>query len=486
MVKNMRRTVINTVFWSSVERYSVLLIQFIIILIISRILPPSDFGLIAIMNIFLSIAQTFIDSGFANALIQKQDRTQTDYSTAFYFNIVASIAVYVLIYEVSPLIARFYKEPQLDILMKVIGLHLVFLSFTIVQRARLTIAFNFKLQALISLISTSVSGIIGIGMAYSGYGVWALVYQSLINVAVNTLLLWILNRWKPSWCFSLTSFRWLISFGGKLLFAGLLQTLYMNLYTLVIGKKYSATDVGFYSRAAHFTSFISNNFNLVFVRAVYPILCNLQDEDEALKNTFVKYIRVSSFVIFPLMMGLLVLSKPLITVLLTEKWMFSAELLRILCIAQIWQVLMGLNTCILNVKGRTDYTLKSEVYKKICSLLILLVTLPYGMKALCWGLVVYSLIDLFIATRFTKKILQIGLFTELKVLFPVLSLTFVTGIVIWMVQVCLETPFLKIIIGGLTGFIFYAGFSLVFRFREWRLLKDLLKDLLKEDEDMKE
>lgn len=471
----MRETAVNTVFWSGVERYSVILIQFIVILIISRILPPSDFGLIAIMNIFLAIAQTFIDSGFANALIQKQDRTQIDYSTVFYFNIVVSVAVYALIYGVSPAIARFYNDPQLDILMKVIGLNLIFLSFAIVQRARLTIAFNFKLQALISLISTSVSGLIGIWMAYSGYGVWALVYQSLINVSVNTLLFWILNRWIPSWCFSITSFRQLFPFGVKLLFAGLLQTLYTNLYTLVIGKKYSATDVGFYSRAVHFTSVISNNLSLIIVRAVYPVLCNLQDDDEILKRTFIKYIRVSSFVVFPLMVSLLVLSKPLITVLLTEKWLFSAELLQILCLAQVWQVLMGLNACILNVKGRTDYTLKSEVYKKICALLILFVTLPWGMKALCWGLVAYSHIDLFISTRFTKKILQIGLFTELKVLSPVLFLTFVMGIVMWMMTGLFETPFLKLIAGGLMGFIVYAGGSLVFRFREWGMLKDLLK-----------
>lgn len=472
---SLRDKTIYSVFWSGVERFSVQVVQFVISLLIARVLLPSDYGLIAMLGIFLAIAQSFVDSGFGNALIQKKERSEADYSTVFYFNIVIACIVYGVLWLVAPSIARFYDEPQLVLVTRVIGLTIVINSFAIVQQAQLTIKLNFKLQAVLALVSVIASGCIGVWMAWHGYGVWALVAQTLVNRVLNVGLLWIYGKWLPAFCFSMDSFRVLFSFGSKLLLSGLLHTIYTNLYSLVIGKKYSATDLGFYNRAFSFTNVVSANLINVIVRAIYPIQCSMQDDDERLRASFFKYIRISCFIIFPLMTGMFVLAEPLILFLLTEKWLFSAELLQIMCLAYMWEILMNMNYTLLNVKGRTDYTLKSEIYKKIAAFIILFVTLPFGLKVLCWGLLVYSWIDLLIVTQYTKKLLSIGLWEEIKTIFPVLVLSIVMGGIVWLVTYFIDSSLWKLIVGVFTGLLSYLGLSVLFGFDEYVLAKKFIQ-----------
>ena len=326
--------------WSAVERFSVQGIQFILTIIIARLVSPSDYGLIAMLGIFLAIAQTFIDSGFSNALIQKQDRTEADFSTVFYFNIVVGVVVYLLLYLCSPFIASFYNEPKLDLVTKVVGLNLIISSFSVVQRAKLTIALNFKLQAVASLIAVIISGGIGVYMAYVGYGVWAIAIQALLNNFLNTVLLWVVTKWVPKFCFSWMSFRILFNFGSKLLLSGLLHTIYTNLYNIVIGKKFSAMELGYYNQAYTIAFFPSNSIMSIMSRAIYPIQCSIQDDDERLKNIFLQYLRISVYVIFPLMIGICVLAKPFVLLILTEKWLSMVPLLQIMCIAYMWKPIM--------------------------------------------------------------------------------------------------------------------------------------------------
>lgn len=471
----LRDKTIHSVFWSGIERFSVQGVQFVISLLIARVLLPSDYGLIAMLGIFLAIAQSFVDSGFCNALIQKKERSQADYSTVFYFNIVIACIVYGLLWLAAPAIARFYEEPQLIPVTRVIGLTIIVNSFAIVQQAQLTIKLNFKLQAILSLVSVIISGFLGIWMAQHAYGVWALVAQTLLNRILNVGLLWIYGKWLPALCFSMDSFRVLFSFGSKLLLSGLLHTIYTNLYSLVIGKKYSATDLGFYNRAFSFTNVVSANLINVIVRAIYPIQCSIQDDVERLRNSFFKYIRFSCFIIFPLMTGMFVLAKPLILFLLTEKWLFSADLLQIMCLAYMWEILMNMNYTLLNVKGRTDYTLKSEIYKKIVAFVILFVTLPFGLKVLCWGLLLYSWVDLLIVTQYTKKLLGIGLWEEVKTIFPVLVLSVAMGGIVWLVTYFIDSSLWKLITGGITGVVSYLGLSVLFRFDEYVLAKKFIQ-----------
>lgn len=455
------------VVWSAIERFSVQGIQFILSIIIARLVLPADYGLIAMLGVFLAVAQTFIDSGFSNALIQKKDRTEVDFSTVFYFNIVIGLIIYVLIYFASSGIASFYNEPRLILLTKVVGLNIVVSSFANVQRAKLTISLNFKLQAFASLIGVIIGGIVGIMLACIGYGVWALVFMSLLNNFLTVVCLWCFAHWIPSFSFSYNSFCVMFGFGSKLLLSGLLHTIYTNLYSLVIGKKMSVIDLGLYNRAYSFASFPSSNITDIMHKAMFPILCSIQDDEGELKKTFIRYLRMACYIVFPLMIILCALSFPLIDVLLTEKWKAAAPILQILCIAYMWDPVMRINNHILYVKGRTDCTLKAEFIKKIVACVILVISIFGGLYIICWGLVVYSLIDIFIITRYTKQVLGIGLRTEIRQILPVFLVSIVTGFLCNLIISFMENSYLQLLIGGSLGILFYALISRLLKFLEF-------------------
>lgn len=466
MSDSIKHQVVKGVMWSAIERFSVQGIQFVLTIIIARLVLPSDYGLIAMLNVFLAIAQVFVDSGFSNALIQKKDRTETDFSTVFYFNIFISIVFYLLLYFGAPYIASFYKEPDLSPITRWIGLNIVIAGFSIVQRAKLTINVDFKRQAKASLIAVLISGIMGILLAYKGWGVWALVIQSLSNSLLNTLLLWIFAKWIPKWEFSRESFNTLFSFGSKLLLSGLLHTIYINLYSLVIGRRYTSMDVGFYNRAYQFASFPSINVVGIFSRVIFPIQCKMQD-DEYLKVSFLKYLRMSCFIIFPLMTIVTVLSKPLVLLLLTEKWLPAAELLSILCIAYMWYPIMVVNNQILNVKGRSDYFLYAEILKKVIAIAILFITLPFGVRILCWGIVVYNFFDIAIILYYSKKVIFIRYWDQIYNIIPLFFASLLTGSMVYLsMQFFKENLLGQLIVGSIIGLVVYILACLILKIRE--------------------
>lgn len=395
------------VIWSAIERFSVQGISFLLGIIIARLVTPNEYGLIAMLTIFMAIAQAFIDSGFGNALIQKKDRNEIDYSTVFYFNIVISILLYGILYVCVPLIASFYSQPELTSVTRWIGLNLIFISLSIVQRTRLNVDLNFKLQAKVSLAAVIISGIIGITLAYNGYGVWALVSQNLLNNLLSTIFLWVAAKWKPLLTFSMDSFKKLFSFGSKLLASGLLHTVYLNLYSLVIGKFYNAADVGFYNRAYTISQYPSTNIVSIITRAIYPVQCAHQDDDNWLEGHFLSYLRMGCFIVFPLMALLAVISRPLVLLVLTEKWLPAADLISILSLAYMWYPVMVINNQMLNVKGRSDLFLKAEIIKKIVAVAILCATLPFGIVWLCLGVLIYNIFDVLLIICFTKKSSQL-------------------------------------------------------------------------------
>lgn len=475
MGESLKNKAAKGVIWSAIERFSVQGIQFILTIIIARLVSPSDYGLIAMLGIFLAIAQTFIDSGFSNALIQKQDRTETDFSTVFYFNIVVGIIVYLLLYLCSPFIASFYNEPKLDLITKVVGLNLIISSFSVVQRAKLTIALNFKLQAVASLIAVVISGVVGVYMAYVGYGVWAIAVQALLNNFLNTLLLWIVAKWMPGICFSWESFKGLFGFGSKLLMADLLNTIYLNLYSLVIGKRFSATLLGYYNRTSTIAQFPSINISSIVNRALFPILCEVQNDDEKLLDTYKKAIRITAYCIFPLMTTMLCLAKPFILVALGEKWLPSSELLQILCLAYFMTPIMILMFQVLNVKGRSDYSLKAEFYKKGSSIALLFITMPFGVKIMCWGLVIYAVCDFLIMIFFLKKVLNhITLKEHFKLLSPIVGICILMAIFLLFTLFIISNPILKILAGIFIAIICFWGFSSIFKLQEYFFLKQII------------
>lgn len=472
---SIKQQVTKSVFWSAVERFSVQGIQFLLSIIIARLLLPTDYGLIAMLSIFMAIAQTFIDSGFANALIQKKDRTDADYSTVFYFNIVVSALVYLILYISSPWIAEFYEEELLVGITRVVGLTLIINSFGIVQQAKMTISLDFKRQALASLSAVIISGGVGVWLAYAGYGAWTLVYQSLLNNFLRVILIWLFSGWMPSWCFSLESFRTLFAFGSKLLLSSLMHTLYKNLYTLIIGKKFSAADLGYYNRAFTLAQFPSNNLTDVIVRAVYPIQCRLQDDEEALNNMFLRYLRMSCYLVFPIMVIFCALADPLVRLLLTDKWIETVPLLQILCIAYMWDPVMKINNSLLNVKGRSDYFLYAEIMKKIMAFLILFATIPLGVIGMCFGLILYSFVDMIIITYYTRKLTNLGMFVQIRELLPIISLSFSMGGIVYVITLLGIPPFAQLVIGGAVGVAYFVSLSFLFKYQEFDLIKSLVR-----------
>lgn len=478
MSASLKQTTIKAIGWSAIERFSVQGIQFFLSLFIARMLSPSDYGLIAMLGIFMSVAQCFIDSGFSNALIQKQGRTSLDYSTVFYFNIVISVFMYMLLFLLSPFIATFYNQPQLDLIVKLVGLNLVISSLSGVQRAILTIELDFKRQAFISLIAVIVSGGIAVWMANSGYGVWVLVAQGLLANVLNTILLWITTKWTPLLTFSIRSFKELFGFGSKLLAGGLLVTLYTNSYTMFIGKYFSTVELGNYNRAFSIAQYPSSNLTGILVRVTYPVECQLQNNDEELQKKYFLFIRMSAYIVFPMMIGLWVLSESFIRLFLTDKWISAVPYLQIMCFAYMFDPIMRMSAELLNVKHRSDYSLKSEIVKKIAAIIILLITIPFGVKVMCYGLVLYSISDIFIITIFTRKILPDVKFRNIiRLLFPIFLLSMSMGILVFCVISYFSAASLKLLMGMIVGIIYYYSFSIFLKFDEINQLRSLVKHL---------
>lgn len=460
----------HSVFWSAVERFSTQGVQFVLGMIIARFLLPSDYGTIAMLSIFMAIAQTFIDGGFINALIQKKQCSQQDYSTVFFFNIFMSIGLYGILYLCAPWIANFYNEKLLTQVMRVIGLTLIINSLGIVQQAKLTIELNFKQQAIASFIAVLISGIVGVMLAYQGFGVWTLVIQSLTSNLLRVILLWIFAHWKPLPYFSKNSFTTMFSFGSRLLLSSLLHTTYTNLYSLVIGKRFAPIELGLYNRATTIAQFPSNNLATVIVRAIYPIQCRIQDDTPALKELFIKYLRMSCYIIFPLMTILCVLAEPLVKIILTEKWLPAVPLIQILCLAYMWDPIMKINNSLLNVKGRSDYFLYAEIIKKIVALIILIVTLQFNVQIMCLGLILYALADMLIISLYVRKTINITIKEQIKALFPILMLSAILGLVSHITIMLTNNPWIQLLGGFTTGSITYLGISHYLNFNELNTL----------------
>lgn len=470
MSNSLRDKIVNSVLWSGIERFSVQGIQFILTIIIARLVLPSDYGLIAMLGIFISISQSFIDSGFSNALIQKQDRSEVDYATVFYFNIVVGVIFYLLLLFSSPYIADFYDEPLLESLTKVVALNLIISACSVVQRTKLIVNLNFKQLSISSLCAVIVSGIIGIVMAYRGWGVWAIAIQSLLNNLLCTIVLCIIVKWTPKHQFSYASFKTLFGFGSKLLASGLIHTIYTNSYSIIIGKFFSSLELGFYNRAYTIAYMPSINFSYVITRGIYPILCTLQNDNSALRQYFVRSIRVASYIIFPIMIGLCIFSKPLVLLLLTDKWLPMVPYLQILSIAHLWSPIMDINNNLVNSKGFANYFLYAEVQKKISALIILITTIPFGVKMMCYGLIIYSLIDWYLIAKYSKKVINFGFYNQLKELIPILLLNTATGLIMFFISNCFESASVQLLIGTIGSIVVYCGFTVLFNMKEAKLL----------------
>jgi teichuronic acid exporter len=446
------------IFWSAVEKFSVQGSQFIIAIILARLLVPADFGLIGMLAIFIAIAQTFVDGGMGLGLVQRKKRTRHDFSTVFVFNFVVSCFFYVLLFITAPYIADFYETPALINVTRVIGLNIIIGSLAIVQRTKLTIDLDFKTLAKVNIIAVILSGICSIYLAYTGSGVWSLVYRQLISSTVTVLLLWYFSRWKASLFFSLKSFKDLFGYGSKILAAGVYAKVFQNIYNIAIGKAYSAG---------------------ILQQVTFPILATLQEDQDRMISVYKRLIRMTAFLIFPTMTILAVLAEPLVILFIGEKWLPTVPLLQWFCFSRVWSPIGGLNLNVLNANGRSDLFLKVDLSKAPIVIVVLIITIPMGIEAMVIGQVISSFISFFINAYMPGKLYGYGAFSQIKDIWPMIVASAITAFFTYLSITITDILFLKLILGGITAIISYFGICYVFKIQELYEIKILLLKLRK-------
>jgi O-antigen/teichoic acid export membrane protein len=452
----------SSIFWSAIEKLSTNGMNFIITIVLSRFLLPSDYGLIAMLYVFIDLSNRIIEGGLSTSLIQNQQRTEKDFSTVFYLNIAVGVLCYLVLYVSAPFISDFYHQPALVDLLRVYSLVLIITSLTLVQTTRLYIEFKFRQLSVIRFCTTTLGGTVGIVMAYYGFGAWSLVtYYIVLSVSYN-LLACKITRWHPQLIFSIPSAKRAISFGWKLLSANVINCLVSNLYTLIIGRKYTSTDLGYYSRGRSISYVYPSTLSGMISQSLYPVLCELQSEKEELKRMFSSYVRMAAIVSFPLMTILLALAKPIVSVVLTDNWLPAVPFIQILAIGYMFEPISRINETSLSITGKTKISLQSEIVKRITLLIILFATLPFGIMWLTIGVAIYSFCDLFIVSLFTRKVINISQFEQLRILLPYLVYCAISYVAMTVVVSLVESAVLQLCIGVPIGLLVYLGLSLTF------------------------
>lgn len=457
---SLEKKTISGLFWSFSDLIANQGLHFIIHLILVRLLVPKDFGIIGMITVFISISQLFIDSGFTNALIREKEPSQEDYSTAFYFNLLVAVLLYGVLFFTANNISTFFNEPQLTLILKVLALVLIINSFGLIQRTMLTKMIEFKIQTKISVISSVLSGIISIGFAYMGFGVWSLVVRTLSMQFLQSFLLCIYNRWVPSLVFRISSFKRLFGFEWKLLASGLIDTIYNNLFYLIIGKVFSAEDLGYYTNAQKLRDTASQTITTAVQKVSYPVLSSINGEEEKLKNGYRRIIKSSVFIVFPLMIWLAAAAKPLFLFLFGSRWVRSIPYFQVLCFAGMLFPLHAINLNILQVKGRSDLFLRLEIIKKLIGITAIGAVLffGFGIMGLIWATVVTSFIAYFINSYYSAELLSYSTWEQIKDIFPVFGCSIGSGILVFVVDLLLPVgPFIKVAILMFAGLGAYIG-----------------------------
>lgn len=428
---SLKKSTQKGLFWSTAGNIANQGIRFVFGIILARLLSPNDYGVIGILVVFISIVSVFIDCGFSQALICKQDRTQKDFSTEFFFNIGVGLIGYLILYVSAPFIAAFYDMPILTSVLRVLSLGIIINSLCVVQSAQFAIKLDFKTPAKLAVYTQLFSGAVGIVLAYNGWGVWALVFQQVSGGLLNALLLWLLAGWRPTMEFSKVSFNYLWGYGSKILGASLIQQVYDNIYPLVIGKYYNASSLGLYSRAQGFASLPSGNISGILVNVTFPIMSKIRNDLERLIITYRRMIKSTAFIVFPLMIGMAASASPMVKMLLNEQWYECIIFLQLLCFALIWQPLSSLQLNVLKVIGRTDVVLKLEVYKRSFGLLTIFASIPFGVTGMCVGFIGFYVYCFCMNTFFISKTLHFSFFSQIKDLLPILVNSIVMGVLVW-------------------------------------------------------
>ena len=449
---SLREKALKGLFWSFTDNSISKGLNFIVGIILARLLSPREFGLIGMLAIFIGVSETIINSGFGLALIRKTDARQVDYNSVFFFNISFSLLLYFVLFVTSRNISDFFKEPQLEEILKVLSLVLVINAFSLVQGTILVKNIDFKTVAKVTFFSSVLSGALSIILAFRGFGVWSLVAKSLANSFVTSLLLWFLNRWRPTLELSYKSFLEMYRFAYKLLISSLLYTTYINIYKLIIGRLYSATELGFYSRAEQFQILPASNITGVIQKVSLPLLTNFKEDRISLKSNYRKMVKATMFLTFSIMIGMAASAEPMISVIIGEAWLPAVPYLQILCFAGMLGPLHTLNLNILFIDGRSDLGLKLEIYKIFVAIPVIILGVIWGIKAMLVGMIGHSFISYYLNGSISGRIIQYPFREQLKDILPSFLLACMMGMIVFLLGLILPVnDVVKLVLQVTTG-----------------------------------
>jgi O-antigen/teichoic acid export membrane protein len=466
MQNSLKQKTINALSWSFLEAVALQGVRFIIGIVLARLLFPEQFGLIGMLTIFMAVAQSFLDSGFGAALIQKRDARQAGRCSSFYFNIAVGLAAAGLLCLVAPWIATFYNQPILTPLMRVLSLTIVINSFGLIQSTILVKQINFKTQTKISLIASLASGGIGVAMAFKGFGVWSLAVQQVFSSLFGTMLLWFFSSWRPALIFSLKSLREMFGFGSRLLASGLLDQIFQNIYPVVIGKLFSPTDLGYFTRANSLQQLPSQTLSGMVGRVTFPVFSTIQDDPSRLKRGVKKALTALVLVNFPMMIGLAVIARPLVLVLLTEKWAESIIYLQLLCLLGMLYPLHVINLELLKALGRSELFLRLEIIKKVLIVINIAITWRWGISAMIYGMIVTSIISYYLNSYYTGVLIGYPIWEQLRDLFSYLIMAVLMGMLVYAAGL-LSFPnhWSMLLVQIAFGIVIYVSLCRVFRLK---------------------
>lgn len=473
MVQSVRSQLLHGVVWNFIEKVLIRGVSFFISIILARLLSPSDYGLIGMLAVFVSISNVFIEGGLAKALIQRQDCQDIDFSTAFVANVGMSLVIYLVMFISAPWIADFYNEPILTPLTRILSLNFILGSFNIVQRAKLMAQVDFKSLAQINVISTIVSGLVGIAMAYWGTGVWALVGQTLCSTIVLIVLFPIYSKWTPSVKFSKDSFSQLFGFGSKLMATGVYSVVLNNISTICIGRFYKSSQLGFYTRASQFSEMISSTLYDVLGNVTFPVLSHLQDDHEKLVAVYRKSLFLTAMIIFPIMILCALLARPMVLILLTEKWLPCVVLMQWLFLARMFTPLSAINMNILNAIGRSDLFMKLDFSKAPLILVVLAITIPISVEAITIGSFCTSFICFFINAYLPGRIFGYGAIKMIQDWRYIFLSIAIMVLAVFVFLHMISNVWLQLFGGGVIGLIVYIVCCLMFKLIDDDMLRML-------------
>jgi O-antigen/teichoic acid export membrane protein len=475
----LKNKTIKGLLWSSVDKLGALVIGFLVGLILARKLTPADYGLIGMLTIFTSVSNLLIESGFSSALIQKQSPSQNDYATVFYFNLLAGIIIYLLLFFFAPYIAIFFDNPILVKITRVLSLMIIVNSFSLVPQTQLTIKLDFKTQANISVWALGMGGIIAVIAAYNGLGVWALVIQLLSASVIKMLLLFYYNKYLPRFVFDVSSFKNLFKFSSNILAAGLSSTIVNNIYSTFIGRCFKAKDLGYYTTAKLYPEYLDGPIGNIITSVGYPVLSSLKDNKKVLIQVYARLIRVTSFFVLPALTLFAILCEPFIRLILKEKWMPAVSLIQWMCFARLLAPLSSLNMLTLNVIGKSKLFLRIEILKLPITIIALVISIPLGLKAIVIGHFITMLVSYFLTTYYPSKFFEYGAFRQLKDITTVIIATILMAVAVIGLIHIIKGDFLKLILGSLSGLIVYLTAAFIMKIEELNDIKTLSQSFLK-------